>query len=192
MNDILKPVERFIGYLSPREFRRYIAIYISSILLIATALIYWHYRKLDDLKKRIVNANKQRIEVQNILSLKEEVERQKNVVKQALKKRQPSFRLLQYFEHTINKLQLQNNLKKTAVQVGSLEHLRSQGYSEVIVEAGLINLNTKQLVELLDEIEKNTIIYIKYLEITKSGKAPVIDLILKIATLQLDKDEVSV
>ncbi len=189
MIDILKPIERFVATLSKKEFKRYLLIYLASITALAMLLIYWQYNQANAIKKKIFATNKQREEASNILTQDQEVQQQKNIVDRALKDRK-KVRLQDYFERTVNKLNLQSNLKKNDPFVSNLEHLRSQGYSEVRVEASLINLNTKQLVELLDEIERNTIIYIKYLEITKSGKAPVIDVLLTIATLQLDKDEV--
>lgn len=189
MIDILKPIERFVAALSKAEFKRYLLTYLTSVTILAVILIYWQYSQGSAIKKKIFVANQQREQVSDILTQDQEVQQQKNIVDRALKERK-KVKLLDYFEHTVNKLNLQSNLKKNDPFVSNLEHLRSQGYSEVRVEASLINLNTKQLVELLDEIERNTIIYIKYLEITKSGKAPVIDVLLTIATLQLDKDEV--
>lgn len=188
MIDILKPIEDLIAKLSKKELNRYLLIYLAVIITLAGLLIYWQYSAALALKKKIAYTNTQRNEAREILTQDEEVQQQKNIVDKTLKERK-KFKLQHYFEHTINKLGLQNNLKKHDPFVSNLEHLRSQGYSEVRVEASLINLNTKQLVELLDEIEHNTIIYIKYLEITKSGKAPAIDVLLTIATLQLDKAE---
>jgi len=189
MLDFIKPIEQFIESLSKKELQRYILIYLGSCLAITFGLLYWHYQRVGSLEKRIQAANKQRIETRNILSLEKEVKHQKDIVNQALKQRQGNFRLLHFFEDLINKLQLQNNLKRHTVQVEKLTSPHAKGYSEVIVEASLISLNTRQLVGLLDEIEKNTIIYTKYLETTKSGKVPAIDVIIKIATLELDKEE---
>lgn len=190
MIDILKPIENLIATLSKKELQRYLMIYLASVMLLAGLLIYWQYSAALALNKKILYTNTQRNEAREILTQDEEVQQQKNIVDKTLKERK-KFKLQHYFEHTISKLGLQNNLKKHDPFVSNLEHLRSQGYSEVRVEASLVSLNTKQLVELLDEIERNTIIYIKYLEITKSGKAPVIDVLLTIATLQLDKAEVT-
>lgn len=190
MIDILKPLEKYLTTLSKKELQRYLLIYLASVITLAGFLIYWQYSKASDLNKKIISANLQRKKVCDILTQDEEVQQQKNIVDKTLKERK-KFKLQHYFEHIVNKLKLQNNLKKHDPFVSNLENLRSRGYSEVRVEASLVNLDTKQLVELLDEIEKNTIIYIKYLEITKSGKAPVIDVIITIATLQLDTDAVA-
>jgi len=189
MIDFLKPIEKWVSGKSKKELQRYLLIYLASIVMLAAILIYWQHSQILALKKKILYTNTQRNEACEILTQDEEVKQQKNIVDKTLKERK-QFKLQHYFEHTINKLGLLNNLKKHDPFVSNLEHLRSQGYSEVRVEASLVNLNTKQLVELLDEIERNTIIYIKYLEITKSGKAPVIDVLLTIATLQLDKAQV--
>ena len=186
--EFLKPVEKFVSALSEKEFQRYAIIYLTCTTVLSGLLIYWQYNKANAIKKKITYTNTQRAEVRKILTQDEEVNHQKDVVGQILKQRK-KFKLQHYFESIINKLKLQNNLKKHDPFVSNLENLRSQRYSEVRVEASLVNLNTKQLVELLDEIERNTIIYTKYLEINKSGKAPAIDVLLTIATLQLDKDE---
>jgi len=189
MIDFLKPIEQFVSTLNKKEFQRYFAIYLASVLVLAGLLIFWQTRKTNKLIKDITYANMQRATVQEILTQDASVKQQKNIVDSTLKERK-KFKLQHIFELIVNKLKLQNNLKKSTPFVSNIENLRSAGYSEVRVEASLINLNTKQLVELLDEIEKNPIIYVKYLEITKSGKAPVIDVIITIATLQINKDKV--
>jgi hypothetical protein len=187
MIDFLKPIERFVATQGKKELQKYLLIYLGSILVIASILIYWQTSSAISLNKKILAINVQRAKAQEVLSRAEEVASQKSIVDKALKDGQ-KIKLQHYFELTINKLKLQNHLKKNETFISHLENLRTQGYSEVRVEASLINLNTKQLVELLDEIERNTIIYIKYLEITKSGKAPAIDVLMTIATLQLDND----
>lgn len=185
----LKQIEQWASSLTKKEFQRYFVIYLIGVTLLAALLIFWQNNKSKNLRKKILITNTQRISAQAILSQDASVKKQKNIVDQTLKERK-SFKLQLFFELIINKLKLQNNLKKSVPFVSTLESLRSAGYSEVRVEASLINLNTKQLVELLDEIEKNPIIYVKYLEIIKSGKAPIIDVIITIATLQIDKDKV--
>lgn len=188
--EFLKPVNQFVSSLSHKEFQKYFGAYLAAVLLILGFMFYRHYSKISKLRKSIGYANSLRINARDILTKDEEVKRQKNIVDKVLEKRNKSFKLLQVFIQIINKLRLQSNLKKRDAFVSNLEHLRSRGYSEVRVEANLTNLNTKQLVELLDEIEKNTIIYTKYLEINRSGKAPVVDVILTIATLQSQANEV--
>jgi hypothetical protein len=186
----LKPINQFINSLGRKKFQQYASIYLGCVLAIVGLILYLNYKKISGpkgLKKKIVFLNQQREEVQEILTTDEEVNHQKTIVDRTLKQR--SFRLKHYFEHIINKLNLKKNLQKHTALVSNLEHLRSQGYSEVRVEASLTNLNTKQLVELLDEIEKTDIIHTKYLEVTRPGKTQVIDVMLTIATLQLDKNE---
>jgi hypothetical protein len=190
MMGFLKNAENFIIKLSPKELQKYLLIYMASVCAAAGLLIYWQYSKTNDLRKKLVAANKQRSEVREILTQDQVVKYQKEIVDRTLKQRK-HFKLQDYFENTVQKLRLQNSLKKSTPSVSNLEGLRAQGYSEARVDASLVNLNTKQLVELLDEIEQNTIIYIKNLEINRSGKAPVIDVMLTIATLQRDKDEMA-
>ena len=182
---MLKPINQFISSLSHKEFQRYAGGYLVTLLLIIGFLFYRQNKKLNSLHKKIRHTNQLRREAQIILTKDEEVKHQKNIVDEILKERK-NFKLQRYFEHVINKLRLQSSLQKHDPFVSNLAHLRSQGYSEVRVEASLTNLNTKQLVELLAEIEKNNIIYIKYLEINRSGRSPVVDVMLTIATLQLN------
>lgn len=188
--NFLKPIEQFVTSLSKKEFQRYAIIYIISVIVLASLLIFWQSSKANAIKKKIVQTNSQRITARDILTQDQEVQHQKKLVDQTLKERK-NFKLQHFFGLIIKQLKLQNNLKKSDPFVSNLEQLRSSGYSEVRVEASLINLNTKQLVELLEEIEKNPIIYVKYLEIIKSGKAPAIDVLITIATLQLDKDKMA-
>ena len=160
------------------------------MIMFAALLIFWQTNKAKTIKKKIVQTNSQRITARDILTQDQEVQAQKRLVEQILTERK-NFKLQHFFGLILKQLKLQNNLKKSDPFVSNLEQLKSSGYSEVRVEASLVNLNMKQLVELLDEIEKNPIIYVKYLEINKSGKAPAIDVLITIATLQLDKDKMA-
>ncbi len=187
----LKPINQWISNLGQTEFNKYLAIYLSSIVVIASLIGYRHYSQMAKLRQKIQYVNNLRLDTKNILSRDEEVKHQKNIVDKVLNERKNSFKLKHYFEDAISRLGLQNNIQKYDAFVSNLEHLRAQGYSEVRVEASLTNLNTKQLVDLLADIEKNSIIYTKYLEINRSNKAPVIDVILTIATLQLDTNEIA-
>jgi hypothetical protein len=184
----LKPVNQWISNLGQTEFQKYLAIYLAGVILIAGFIGYRHYSQMAKLRQKIQYVNGLRLDTKNILSRDEEVKHQKNIVDKALKSRH-NFKLKHWFEDVISKQGLHNNLQKYNAFVSSLEHLRSQGYSEVRIEASLTGLNTRQLVDLLAEIEKYDIIYIKYLEINRSNKMPVIDVILTIATLQLDSGE---
>lgn len=186
----LKPIEQFIISLNKKDFKRYAIVYLLSVIGLVALLIFWQSSKANAIKKKINQTNNQRVETREILTQDQAVQKQKKLVDQTLKERK-NFKLQHFFGLIIKQLKLQNNLKKSDPFVSNLEQLRSSGYSEVRVEASLVNLNTKQLVELLEEIEKNPIIYVKYLEITKSGKAPAIDVLITIATLQLDKDKMA-
>jgi hypothetical protein len=190
MMNFLKPIEQFVTSLSKKEFQRYAIIYVLSVIVLIGLLIFWQSSRANTIKKKITQTNSQRLTVREILTEDQEVQHQKKLVDSTLKERK-NFKLQHFFGLIVKQLQLQNNLKRSDPFVSNLEQLRSSGYSEVRVEASLVNLNTKQLAELLEEIEKNPIIYVKYLEITKSGKAPAIDVLITIATLQLDKDKMA-
>lgn len=190
MMNFLKPIELWITSLSKKEFQRYAIAYFLSVMAIVVLLVFWQSSKTQAIKNKIRQTNTLRVKAREILTEDQAVQNQKKLVDSTLKERK-NFKLQHFFGVIVKQLQLQNNLKKSDPFVSNLEQLRSSGYSEVRVEASLVNLNTKQLAELLEEIEKNPIIYVKYLEITKSGKAPAIDVLITIATLQLDKDKMA-
>ena len=146
-------------------------------------ITYIHITSINSLKKEMIKVNNERMQTKNILEQNELLKKQQKDVEELIAQNK-QFKLKDYFEKTLEKLNIKNNMKAPTITTEPLELLRSQGYEEVRMEVELVKLNTKQLTELLSELEENKRIDIKKLEITKSKKEPTIDVQLTITTLQ--------
>lgn len=181
--------KNFILSLDEKSFKRYIYVLISIVLVLVGLIFYRHYSKIGRLRKELQTINRSREEAQVILTKDVQVKKQKKIVDEILEKGK-NFKILQYFDSITDLLRLSNNVKDKKVSVNELENLRTKEYSEVKLDASLTGIDMKQLVELLNEFEKNERIYTKNLEIIKSSRVPALDVNITIATLQPKTEEI--
>ena len=178
----LQRLKTFIQELDARTFYTYLLAFIGTVVLLMSGVLYFQYRSIKNLKKRMARVNNSRQTVQEILTNFEKVKQQKMDVDELLDK-EKNFKIIGYIDQVITKLELTENKAGNIQQSEDfLVHLPK--YSEIKIVVPFINLDMRQLAELLHEIEKNERIYTKELEITQSPTKPVIDVILTIATLQ--------
>lgn len=179
---MLDKLRSLIQDLDRREFYRYLAIFLGSVVFLMIIILYMGQRKISALKKRVTKINVSRQNLQEVLTTFERVKQQKADVAAILEK-DKNFKIVGYLNQLISSLQLDGN-KAGGFQQSEepLEHLPE--YNEIKIVVPFTNLNMQQLAELLHELEKNERIYTKQLEITKSPTRPTIDASLTIATLQ--------
>ncbi len=178
---VLDQIRDSIEQLSTKQFKQYLIIIFSFSFLASTFIIYRYYRNISTLKKRIVEINKKRVEVRDILERFEIVKRQQAEVDTLLAK-DKDFKIGCYFNNTvIPKVGIDKN--KTREPETSSEEL-DNGYTEIKLYASFSNMNTQKLTELLDTLEQNERIYTKELEIYKPDQGPTINVNLLIATLE--------
>ncbi|HVW99634.1 MAG TPA: hypothetical protein VHA52_04210 [Candidatus Babeliaceae bacterium] len=177
---VLKRVRDFIVVLDRRQFYRYLAIAIGIFLILLGIVGYIHYRKIGTLERKLRRINQQRDEARTILQEHAMVKQQQADVDSILEKDR-DFRLVKYFLSLVDQLSLRQNLTQDPIPMS--EDLNN-GYTEVRIPATFTNLNMKQVVELLQEIDKNDRVYTKELSLIKSSKSPTLDVTLIIATLQ--------
>jgi len=183
MNQIIQYIINFFWKLDNKTFNRLLMGAIATVILIFGILIYTQSKAIRRFKREMVSVNNDRMRTKEILEKNELLKKQQKRAEEILAQ-DKKFKLKEYIEDLVTQSKLMQNLKADPVTINELEHLRSQGYEEVRMEAELINLNMKQLVDLLHELEQNNRIDIKRLEITKSKKQPTIDVQLTISTLQ--------
>jgi len=183
MIKLLEPITLFFFNLDKKKFSYILFSIIALITLLFGMITYIHITSINSLKKEMIKVNNERMQTKNILEQNELLKKQQKDVEELIAQNK-QFKLKDYFEKTLEKLNIKNNMKAPTITTEPLELLRSQGYEEVRMEVELVKLNTKQLTELLSELEENKRIDIKKLEITKSKKEPTIDVQLTITTLQ--------
>lgn len=177
----LEKVQSFVDNLEGRSFYTYLAGIISAVLIAAGLIVVFYYKSLYKVEERISTINEKRVEIKRLLTKYEQVKKQRNEV-DTLFAEDVGFKIAGYFSSVLIKLNLQDK-KATTDQISRVEH--EGKYQETVLKAQLIDMNMRQLCELLSEIEQNKRIYTKELDITKSKKKPrALDITLTIAALE--------
>jgi hypothetical protein len=171
----------FFEHLDRKDFYKYVGGYIFLVILLSSAIMYRYYAQLNTLNSAVEELNEQRDKVRRMISSSERVQKQRVEVDNLLAKEE-DFKIGGYFENILAKLNLKNN--KTVGDHSHIDH--KNNYRESILKVRLIDLDMKQLTELLKELALNKRIFIKELEITASKKKhKKIDVSLTIATLEI-------
>jgi hypothetical protein len=175
-------IKQYVAGLDEKSFLTYGAGALGAIVLLCAGLIYYYYSNIGYWRKQINDINYSREEVKRIIDRDELVQKQRAEVNKMLDE-MPNFKIEEYFNELIAKHGLmQNKVTTPNITYGDRG---DKEYREVLLTTQFDMLNMKQLTELLNDIEQNSRIYAKELEITKAKKAPnTIDVTLTIATLQ--------
>ncbi len=163
----------FIRGLDKKEFIRYSGIYITICIIAIVVIMVRHIYLVSDAKVKVQQLNQTRTSIQKILTKFSQVDQQKKKVDSLLKDK--GFYIQKEFQDLAKKQKI-NALEKL-----SKEKLQN-GYTEESVQITLTQISTKQLCELLQDIENQPRIYIKFVDITK-GSARKINVSMSIATL---------
>ncbi len=175
----LDNVQNYLNNLDAKSFRNYAIAFFAAFLLIFAYLIYNFYSNIHSLKNKINVLNRKRRDVKELLQQYELVQKQKKQVEEILNK-EKDFKIKQFFDATLTKLGIIQNKKSADDSLGeSLE-----GYTERKLDATIENINTKQLAELLEELERTDRIYLKEVDIEKDKTSPAITVHIVIATLE--------
>jgi len=177
----LETVQLFIGSLDQQRFYKYLAGVCGAIVTLAALIIFMYYSSISSLEDRIDAINRERLEVKRLMTTYQQVKLQRAQV-DTLYEEDPGFRIAGYFEKVLTKL----NLTAKKVMADQISHLEHEGkYEETLLKTQLTDMNTRQLCELLSELEQNKRIYTKELDVTKSKRKPkVLDVTLTIAALE--------
>ncbi len=178
---ILDQLKNFIQDLDEKQFFRYLAGLLLTLVLLISMILFFNYRKVHTLKKDIARINNNRSTLQSILTTYERVKQQKADVAAMLEK-DKNFKIVGYMDMLVNSLNL-GSFRTNYTQSSEVKESLPE-YIEIKLVTNFTDLNTRQLVELLHEIEKNERIYTKELEITRSASKSALDVVLTIATLQ--------
>lgn len=181
---IFDKVRNFFIGIEENDFKKYLLIFFTIIFLALGFILYRYFSRINYLKKEIQRINVSRQEAQQILTKHQQVKKQKALVDEILE-RGKSFKLVDFFNSVVEKLNLSNKVKETKLNISGLENSNTQEYEEIKLEVDLGGMNMKELTDLLNEIEETERVYIKGLEITRNKNTPAVDVNINIATLQL-------
>lgn len=166
-NDFYKNIAIFIG-VNILTFVLFMLILSSNFSSYSNALqeMYKREEETKKLLERLTNVKKQSEEINNLL------------------KQEPSFRIKNFFDDALKKLNLTRYQKRDA-DVTEEDVLKGK-YTEVRLNSLIYGIDTRQLCDLLQTLEEKSRIYMKELVITKKGSF--IDVNITIATLTADID----
>jgi hypothetical protein len=171
----------FIDNLSTKQFYQALGAVLGGIVVLLCLFGWLYFRSLGSLKMELEHINEQRLVVKKILDRAQRVSSQRKEVDELLA-REKDFKIKFYFDDLLETLQLKGK-EKGDIKVDS--YGTEDGYSSDALQAQFDGLTMKELVTLLQPLEKNQRLYFKELSITKSVKQPhTIDVSLSIATLQ--------
>ncbi len=171
LQEIALPLER-------SEFYRNLAIYLGSLALLTTGIIYYHHSKTGELRGSLQKMYKTQQEAKVILERLKVVNKQSEDINTLLDE-DKNFKLKSFFDDSVSKNGLTNyQTKEAEVSEDILQKL----YTEIKINAQFRGISTKQLCEFLQTIEQKTRIYTKELSISKKNNS--LDVTLTIATLK--------
>jgi HJR/Mrr/RecB family endonuclease len=176
---ITKYIERTLEKYDVQDIYKYILIYIGIVAVIFFALGYRHYSAVSTSTRNMKKLNKERIQTEQILTDYQELEYDKGQFQDILDKTR-DFRIIEAYNQIIKKLNLQDSVTSEPEPVQD----KVDNYTEQKLAINLNSISTKQLVELLDEVQKYERLYTKELTITHKPKDQAIDVVLIIATLE--------
>lgn len=171
----------YIQQLNEKNFYTYSATLVGGVVVLSILILFgYYYRNAQYLLGQIENANEMRERVRELLIESTQVQKQKAEVNKMIEQDE-DFNIVAYFRATLVKL----GLDKKMLTNTNTRTDREDNYSEEELKAQLVDLNMKELTELLQELEHNKRIYAKDLDITKkSKKGPkTIEINITIATL---------
>ncbi len=185
----MKQIEQLTNYLqslSKKEFQQYLIVGLVAIGLLATGTTYYIYQTSSNLVTQLRQLNRNANNIARIVAHHEKLqEREQNI--RTLLEKYPDFNINSYFErfYTKHKITPEPNWKpeEGAVIIGSQENVKFQ---EIILQATFKNQTMQKLVELLQDLYKETIVYIKELEVRRENAKITIELTL--ATQQYKKE----
>ena len=177
-------LKRWIEAIQELDSKKMLIGILSTVgfLFLLTILYVWRYiAVVSNLKKKIATTNEQREEARLLREKMLQVQNQRDAVDKMLTE-EPDFKIGGYITAILQKLKLTD--KKQIEDTSQVD--REDKYRETEVLIGLVDMDMRQVIELLHEIEQKKRIYIKKLEIEKSKKQPnTLEVQLTIATLIL-------
>jgi hypothetical protein len=175
----LEPIKNFINKTDSKTFSYYMIGYIAACTLMCILIIFYYYRSVGTLQKKIKNINADREEVLVILEKASLVQQQRAMVEETLAK-DTDFKIGGYFKNLLITLNLKDKEVAEETSTADLE----ENYRKSELSAKFEDMSMRELTELLQEIEQNSRIATNRLEVTKSKKKPkTIEVSLTISTL---------
>lgn len=174
----LETIRSFLDKTPHKTLLLYAALYTGVIVMMAGIITYGYYYSIYESMNNLETINELRQEARLILQKAHYVRMQRDEV-DAMLSQDPDFKIGGYFDEVLGRLQLK--AKETQSDITQTD--RDDQYREVELHARFVDMNMKQVTELLQAIEQNKRVYSKRLDIAYSKKNGLLDVEIVIATL---------
>lgn len=176
--NILTTLQSSIADFDARQLNRIAFIFFGTTFLILGIITYLYWSSSSSWQERAMHVNKQRSEIAKIIQRHAKLTEQKGAVESIIE-RDPKFRINTAVSKTIEEAGLGSVQK----QIHEVEEKNlGDDYLETAQTVMFSDINTKQLCQFLDLIEKNNRLFLQRLVINR-GKGPTINVDLTVATL---------
>jgi hypothetical protein len=171
----------FIRGLDRRDMWRWGSLYVGICVVGMTIIMIRHVMVSDQIRQKMVQLNKARGTVQQILTKFQVVQEQKTKVDEALKQNK-GFNIQKFVADLLGQQSL------TSQVTSRFAHQKlPNGYIEESLVLTCTQLTTQQLCELILAIEQQSLMYINFVDITRMMHAKKINVSISIATLQAEE-----
>ena len=178
---VFDSVRDFVRNLNRKEMIRWGAVYVAVCVSIMVIILVRHVFVSGEIYQKTVQLNKARANVQQIFTKFAMVQQQKNKVDAALKQ-DKSFNIQKFFQELVS----QQGLTSQVTWRFARQKLPN-GYIEESLPVTCNQITTQQLCELILAIEKQTLMYISFVDITHTAHAKKINVSMTIATLRAEE-----
>lgn len=177
---ILDSICDFVRNLDRKEFTRLASFYVIFCVVVVVVIFVFHIMAMQDMMKKMKQLNKSRSVAQEILTKFQSVKMQKDKVDQDLKNNK-SFHIQTFFKEMGTRIPA----AKLVTPKFSSEKL-ANGYIQESLALNFLQIDTKQLCEILQDIEGQSLVYVKDVDISKVSQAKKINVNMSIATLRAE------
>lgn len=174
----LSKVKNFILSHEKSEIYKYIFIYLGALVALFALLVFWHNSSINAAKANYKKINTERIKTKKLLSNYIALQEQQKELNKILEQTK-NFRIIEAYNKIINDLKLNKYIPETPEPVEN----KTGNYIERKLPININGITIKQLVELLNEIQKYKRLFTKELTITTTPLKK-INVVLVIATLE--------
>lgn len=165
-----------LNQLTTKEQERFIVITLASVALLMGGLVYFIYQKSTDLVTSIKKVETLANKATQLLQDCEKLQKEENRIEDMLEK-QRDFNINSYFEQFCKRQSLNptSEWSTSTIQI-------NQKFDEITLQATFKDLTTEKLVKILEEIDKQEIIYIKSLLVKTEKEKKRVTVDITIAT----------
>jgi len=183
----LSELIKFIQSLNKKEFQQYMLATLSAIALLSLGISYYTYNKSSTLAGEVKKLNRQANRVAGILSKNTMLQQEEGKIRSLLEKN-PNFSMKAYFEKFYTKHGISPKPESRTSQGPEIEGSeKGIKYQETVMQATFKKQTMKKLVDMLTDLYRDPIVYLKGLEITAENKK--INFEMTLATKQYKKEE---